>query len=116
MISKAVIDCGFGDSGKGKVVSYFCSYFDHPLVIRFSGGQQAGHHVVLPDGPEHVFSNFGSGTLQGIPTYWSKYCTVDPVGILNELDILKDKGVEPKLYIDSFCPVTTPYEKTFNIY
>jgi len=115
VISKAVIDCGFGDAGKGKVVSYLCQHFSNPLVIRFSGGQQAAHHVVLPDGPDHVFSNFGSGTLQGVPTYWAKYCTVDPVGILNELDVLKEKGIEPKLYIDSLCPVTTPFEKYLNV-
>jgi len=122
VISRAVIDCGFGDSGKGKTVSYLCSnsYDSYDpydsLVIRFSGGQQAGHHVVLPDGKGHVFSNFGSGTLQKVPTYWSKYCTVDPVGILNELDVLKAKDVKPNLYIDSLCPVTTPYDKAFNVH
>jgi adenylosuccinate synthase len=63
---------------------------------------------------KHVFSNFGSGTLQGVPTYWSPYCTIDPVGVINEYKILKDKGIEPKLYIDSRCPVTTPYDKRHN--
>jgi adenylosuccinate synthase len=68
-------------------------------VIRFSGGHQAGHTVVTDD-TRHVFSNFGSGTLRGVPTYWSKFCTVEPIGLLNELDALKIKGYNPILYID----------------
>lgn len=115
MNCQAVIGAGFGDEGKGKVVSYLCSHLEKPLVIRFSGGHQAGHHVVIDNNLSHVFSNFGSGTLQGIDTYWSKYCTIDPVGILNELDILKKKGVNPALYIDGKCPVTTPMDKRQNL-
>ena len=111
-----VLGCGFGDEGKGKVVSYLCSnsFSLNKLVVRFSGGQQAGHHVVLKNGSDHVFSNFGSGTLLGVPTYFSKYCTIDPVGILNELDSLKEKNIDPFLFINNKCPVTTPYEKAFN--
>jgi adenylosuccinate synthase len=112
---QAVIGCGFGDEGKGKVVSYLCSQSSNPLIIRFCGGHQAGHHVMINDKLDHVFSNFGSGTLQGFDTYWSKYCTVDPIGILNELDVLKIKGISPVLYIDEQCPVTTPYEKMYNL-
>lgn len=119
MNDNIVIGAGFGDEGKGKVVSFICeeALADNynPLVIRFSGGQQAGHHVMLKNGMDHVFSNFGSGTLHEVPTYWSEYCTVDPSGILNELDILKSKNVEPILYIDSKCPVTTPFEKILNL-
>jgi len=110
----AVFGSGFGDEGKGKVVSYLCSLNKKSLVVRFSGGQQAGHHVMLENGSEHVFSNFGSGGLQSIPTYWTKYCTFDPVGVLNELDILKTK-VNPILYVDKKCPLTTTYEKAYNI-
>lgn len=111
---QAVIDIGFGDSGKGRVVDYLCSILDPSLVIRFSGGHQAAHQVITED-INHVFSNFGSGTLRGVPTYWSKYCTVDPVGIINELRILQAKGVDPLLYIDERCPVTTPFDKASNI-
>lgn len=114
MKCQAVIGCGFGDEGKGKVVSWLCSLSSNPLVVRFSGGHQAGHHVMLENGLDHVFSNFGSGTLQGFNTYWSSYCTVDPVGILNELSVLNSKGISPTLYIDLRCPITTPYEKMRN--
>lgn len=106
----AVIGTGFGDEGKGMVVSSLCKTLEKPLVVRFSGGQNAGHHVVLPTGIDHVFSNFGSGTLQGVPTYWSRFCNFDPVGFSNELNALKDKGINPVIYIDLECPVTTPFD------
>jgi adenylosuccinate synthase len=109
MNSKAVIGLGFGDEGKGITTDYLCSHSENPLVIRFSGGQQAGHTVVL-DGKRHVFSNFGSGTLRGIPSYWAKYCTVEPIGLTNELNSLIKKGIEPVLFIDERCPITTPYD------
>ena len=115
-MSQVVIGIGFGDEGKGKTISYLCSLSPKPdLCVRFSGGQQAGHRVVVGK-IDHVFSNFGSGTLQGVPTYWSKYCTIDPIGILNELDVLKSKGIKPILYLDSHCPVTTPFDKHVNKY
>lgn len=114
MKASAVIGAGFGDEGKGLVTGYLCSQFESPLVIRFSGGQQAGHQVVVPEGQKHIFSNFGSGTLQGVPTYWAKYCTVDPIGIVNELDVLLKKGAKPLLMIDERCPVTTPYDVRHN--
>jgi len=107
---KAVIGLGFGDEGKGLVTNYL----EGSLVIRYSGGQQAGHNVVLKDGKSHIFSNFGSGTLKGIPTYWSKFCTVDPVGMMNELNDLLENGFNPVLYIDGDSPITTPYDKYHN--
>lgn len=113
MSNKAVIGLGFGDEGKGLVTNYLCLHSYMPLVIRYSGGQQAGH-TVFKDQNSHVFSNFGSGSLNNIPTYWSKFCTIDPIGIINELSILKEKGFTPKLYIDEQCPVTTPYDICYN--
>lgn len=114
---KAVIGAGFGDEGKGMVTDYLCSNSNNPIVIRFSGGQQAGHTITIKSSngyKQHVFSNFGAGSLAGVPTYWSKYCTVDPVGIIRELQDLKAMGVTPKLYIDPDAPITTPYDKYLN--
>lgn len=111
----AVIGLGFGDEGKGRVTSYLCSYYNNPLVVRYSGGHQAGHHVVDSElGVEHTFANFGSGSLQGAPTYWSKHCTFDPIGFMNEYDVLKGKVGDIKIYIHEDCPVTTPLDRKFN--
>jgi adenylosuccinate synthase len=110
MSANAVIGLGFGDEGKGVVTEYLCSQDPaNTVVIRFSGGQQAAH-TVCKDNVEHVFSQFGSGTLSGCPTYWSKYCTFDPVGFRNELELLLSKGIHPRFYIHPDCAVTTPYD------
>ncbi len=110
----AVIGLGFGDEGKGMVTDYLCSQDPNSVVVRFSGGHQAGHTVCVGD-KRHVFSNFGSGSLRGIPTYWSPRCTIDPVGIMKEYSVLIDKGVKPVLYIDKDCPVVTPFDIEQNI-
>jgi adenylosuccinate synthase len=112
-MNAAIIGLGFGDEGKGLVTDYLCSKASNPLVIRYSGGQQAGHTVMKKD-VRHIFTNFGSGTLSGAPTYWAPTATIDPVGIMNEYKILMDKGIRPTLFIDSRCPVTTPFEKLHN--
>lgn len=106
----AVIGIGFGDEGKGRVVDDLCANAARPLVVRFSGGHQAAHHVVLPDGREHVFASFGSGTLRGAPTFWSHFCPVNPPAFLLEREILHSKDVAPVIEIDARCPITTPYD------
>lgn len=109
MSKVAVIGLGYGDEGKGVVTQHLCSCYHNPLVVRFSGGHQCGH-TVHHKGLTHTFANFGSGTLLGCPTYWSSYCTFDPVGFWNEFNILRDKGISPIIYINPACPVTTPYD------
>lgn len=105
--SKIVIGLGYGDEAKGSITSFLCSLAEKPLVIRFNGGHQAGHTVVYK-GIQHKFSTFGSGTLQGVPTYWSKYCTFYPIAVANEhYDLIKHF---PLLYVDPLCPVTTPFD------
>jgi len=117
MTKIAVIGLGFGDEGKGMVTGSLANHFNNPLVVRYSGGHQAGHTVVH-GGVKHVFSNLGSGTLQGVPTYWSDECTVDPVGICNELAALSKElhgeMEDVKLFLNRKAPVTTPYDMEFN--
>ena len=113
MNHKVVIGLGFGDEGKGLFTDYLCRHADQPLVIRFSGGQQAGHTVVV-DGLRHVFSNFAAGTLAGATSYFSQFCTIDPVGVNNELALLVEKDIQPMLFIDEKCPITTPYDIDYN--
>ena len=100
----------FGDCGKGKEVSRLClEEPENSIVIRFSGGCQAGH-TVIHNGLKHVFASFGSGTLQGVPTYWSRFCPVEPVALVNEYKVLKEKGINPEIYLDWMCPLTTPVD------
>ena len=113
-MNQVVIGLGFGDEGKGLVVDWLCSQSQFvPTVVRFSGGHQVGHTVVVGK-TRHVFSNFGSGTLRECPTHWSKFCTVEPIKLCEELDELKDKVPHPLLYLDNDCPITTPYDVLSN--
>src|ERR1700731_673121 len=57
------VGMGFGDEGKGATVDFLCRPHGADLVVRYSGGSQAGHNVQLPDGRRHTFSQFGAGTL-----------------------------------------------------
>lgn len=109
-----VIGMQFGDEGKGRVVDYLCSQRSISNVIRFSGGHQAYHGVYIDEDLHHGFSNFGSGTFKGVPTYFSEFCTVDPVSMCNEYDILVEKNAVPYLFVDPKCPVVTPYDKVYN--
>ncbi|MEM6396561.1 MAG: adenylosuccinate synthetase [Bacteroidota bacterium] len=114
MTAQIVIGLGFGDEGKGMLTDHLCRKAERPLVVRFSGGHQAGHTVVTADGRQHVFSNFGAGTFAGAPTLWSRFCTFHPIGYANELAALKEAGVKPKLFVDGLAPVTTPYDLLYN--
>jgi adenylosuccinate synthase len=111
----AVIGIGFGDEGKGCTVDWLCDHYhkDGASVIRYSGGHQAGHNVVAND-VQHVFSNFGSGTIRGCKTYWEGQCMIDPIAIHNEYKKLVGEGLSPKLFIDRRSPVTTPLERHIN--
>jgi adenylosuccinate synthase len=105
----AVIGLGFGDEGKGLVTDWLCSSRNIDGVIRYSGGQQAGHTVVK-DETRHVFAGFGSGTFRGVKTLWTKQCTFDPMAFKREHEILLEKGFKPELLVDRMSPVTTPLE------
>jgi adenylosuccinate synthase len=109
--SIAVLGLGWGDEGKGRVVDALCMGARHPVVVRFSGGYQAAHHVVWADGREHVFAHFGSGTRWGAPTFWSKFCPVYPIALVREQHLLQETlGVPPEIWIDANAPLATPYE------
>lgn len=104
-----VIGCGFGDEGKGNVVNWLSNQDSNSLVVRFNGGHQAGHTVIHNDN-RHVFSSFGSGALNGTPTFWSKFCTIYPPGFNREYDALIKSGARPRMYVDPLCPITTPFD------
>lgn len=112
----AIIDAGYGDSGKGLLTDYF-SFKNLPdVVIRFNGGAQAGHTVVTPTGDRHVFSHVGSGTFCGISTYLSRYFVVNPMLFKKEAERFPDKFIffNNLLLIDEDAIVTTPYDILIN--
>lgn len=106
---RIVLGTFFGDEGKGNTVQWLCKESVNPLVVRFSGGQQAGHRV-FNNGLEHVCSLVGSGVLLGVPTYLNENVFIDPISLKNEYNLLVSKGVTPKLTISPYCRVVTPYD------
>ena len=101
----------FGDEGKGATVQYLCKEKINkgivPLVIRFSGGPQAGHRVMY-NGIDHVCSLLGSGVLLGCPTYLHKDVMIDPISLMNEIKSLQQFGINPQVFVHPYCRVIHP--------
>lgn len=79
---------GYGDEGKGSIVDWLTVEHQAHTVIR-TGGPQALHRVVTSDGREHVFSQFGSGTLRGAKTHLSRHMVTAPSALLREGRMLR---------------------------
>lgn len=91
-----VVGLGFGDEGKGAVVDALCARGPVTAVVRFNGGAQAAHNVVV-DGRHHTFSQYGSGTLAGVPTHLSQHVLVEPIALATETRALAALGVPDPL-------------------
>lgn len=111
----SVIGLAFGDCGKGLFTDYLCRTRSAHTVVRFNGGAQAGHNVVLPDGRHHTFSQFGAGTFNsGVATVLSAPVVVHPTALLVEETYLQRAGISDaldRLFIDARCLITTPYHE-----
>ena len=111
--AKIVVGLAFGDEGKGLTTDYLCSQYPNSLVVRFSGGQQCGHQVAIGD-QRHIHASFASGTLRGLPSYFTEHCCFYPVTLLEEYKLLLNKGVKPTLYLHPLCKLTTPFDVLAN--
>lgn len=109
---------GLGDEGKGSVVDHLVREHGADLVVRYNGGAQAAHHVVLGSGATHCFSQFGSGTLvDGVRTHLSASMVVDPPALAAEQRALQRHGVRDAYARLSIAPralIVTPYHQALN--
>ncbi|WP_373717364.1 adenylosuccinate synthetase [Roseateles sp.] len=109
----ALVDLGFGDAGKGRFTDAWVRSHGAHTVVRFNGGAQAGHNVVLPDGRHHTFSQWGAGSfVPGVVTVLAAPVVVHPGALHHEAAALARVGVADawqRLRIDARCRVTTPY-------
>jgi adenylosuccinate synthase len=111
MSTKIVLGAQWGDEGKAKVVDYLTLEAD--IVVRFQGGANAGHTVVVGD-TEFVFHMIPSGIM-----HEDKICVVgngvvvDPQALLNEVEELEGKGIScaGRLFISQSAHVVMPYHK-----
>lgn len=83
-----ITDLGPGDGGKGGAVNKVASVMNIHTVIK-RGGAQGSHGVRKSNGESFNFSQWGCGTLEGVPTFISEQFIVSPEGLLNEADALK---------------------------
>ena len=112
-----VVDLGYGDAGKGRVVDLLCEERGVAAVVRFNGGAQAAHNVVLPDGRHHTFAQFGAGTFRGVPTHLSRFVVVDPLALAAEAAHLVTVGVPDPfalLTIEEDALLATPWHRAAN--
>lgn len=113
MPSKVVIGAQWGDEGKAKIIDILSQKAD--VVVRYQGGNNAGHTVIVND-EVYKFHLIPSGIL-----YPNKLCVVgngvviDPEGMLQELDGLVAKGVDiSNLRISERAHLVMPYHKALD--
>ncbi|WP_088280254.1 adenylosuccinate synthase [Ideonella sp. A 288] len=104
-----VVGTQWGDEGKGKVVDWLT---DHAQgVVRFQGGHNAGHTLVIK-GRKTALQLIPSGIMRdGVPCYIGNGVVVDPTHLLGEIERLEAIGVEvrSRLYISESCPLILPF-------
>ena len=110
----AVVGLQWGDEGKGKIVDLLTAR--HDVIVRYNGGANAGHTVVV-DGERYALHLIPSGIL-----YPDKTCVVangvvvDPEKLLEEIDALRSRGIEvgSNLRISDRAHVVMPYHKALD--
>lgn len=111
MSASLVVGSQWGDEGKAKVIDYLSKDID--IIVRYQGGANAGHTVVV-DGKEYIFHLVPSGII-----YPNTVCVIgngvvlDPDYFLEECDELVKKGfpIYEQLLISDSCHLILPFHK-----
>ena len=103
----AVVGAQWGDEGKGKITDFFAC--DSHYVVRFHGGNNAGHTVIV-NGNTFKLHLIPSGIIYGEPmSIIGNGVVVDPKALLDEITYVKEKGIDPKLMVSDRAHVIMPY-------
>ena len=108
MPAKVIIGLQWGDEGKGKI-SYLLSR-NADCVVRFQGGANAGHTVVLPD-RKLKFNMLPAGSAAGAKPCIASGVVLDPTEVIEEVDLLRSIGIEPELMISGAANVVLKLHK-----
>ena len=103
----AIVGAQWGDEGKGKITDFFAGQSDY--VVRFHGGNNAGHTVIVNN---NIFKLhlIPSGVIYESPlSIIGNGVVVDPKALLSEISYLNEKGIEPKLLVSDRCHIIMPY-------
>lgn len=111
MANVAVIGAQWGDEGKGKIVDWLAERAD--VVVRFQGGHNAGHTLVIGDNV-YKLSLLPSGIVRGTPSVIGNGVVLDPWALKAEVEKLQTQGVTitpETLHIADTCPLILPFHR-----
>ncbi len=111
MTNTVVVGTQWGDEGKGKIVDLLSEHAD--CVVRFQGGNNAGHTMVV-NGKEIISHLIPSGIIQAKQCYIGNGVVVDPFVLLDEIDYLTDNNIDvsPKmLQVSNRAHIIMPYHQ-----
>ena len=105
---KVVLGAFYGDEGKGKIIDYLSRKSDY--VVRFSGGNNAGHTIEV-EGKKFAFHLIPSGILnKKAKAILGNGVVIDPKVLLDEIENLKENGYQVNnLYISDKAHLILPY-------
>ncbi len=104
-----VVGTQWGDEGKGKVVDWLTDHAE--AVVRFQGGHNAGHTLVIK-GVKTALQLIPSGIMRdGVACFIGNGVVVDPTHLLSEIERLEGIGLEvrSRLFISESCPLILPF-------
>jgi len=110
-----IVGTQWGDEGKGKIVDLLSEYAD--IVVRFQGGNNAGHTIVV-NGEQFISHLVPSGILQKKTCLIGNGMVVDPAVLVEELDNLESKGIDvgsDNLKISEKAHIIMPYHKQIDL-
>ncbi|HEX6969424.1 MAG TPA: adenylosuccinate synthase [Micromonosporaceae bacterium] len=104
----------WGDEGKGKVTDLLGERVDY--VVRYSGGNNAGHTVITPDGQRYALHLMPSGALSpNAVIVIGNGVVIDPKVLLDEIDGLAERGVDvSRLRISSDAHLIMPHHRALD--
>jgi adenylosuccinate synthase len=91
MANVAVVGAQWGDEGKGKIVDWLSERAE--IVVRFQGGHNAGHTLVVGN-IEYKLSLLPSGVVRGKLSIIGNGVVVDPWALVKEIEVMRGKGLE----------------------
>ena len=103
-----IVGSQLGDEGKGGAVDLFGGGAD--VVVRYQGGDNAGHTVVFED-TEYELSLLPSGVVRGNVGVLGNGCVVNPKTLFDELDALRERGHDPDVRVAERAHVILPYHR-----
>jgi len=108
MPALVIVGTQWGDEGKGKIVDFLAGRAD--VVVRFQGGNNAGHTIVHGD-EEFMLHLVPSGVVRGRTGVIGNGVVIDLDVLHEELDMLRSRGLEPDLRISDCAHVILPFHR-----